>query len=85
MQSSEVRKNAVQCSKVKFGRMQCSAVQSSEVRKNAVHCSVVRKNAQTTNLILVRWFCGQKLVFNLGIPLNVFLDARRCPWQGAHK
>ena len=29
-----------------------------------------KNSAKTTNLILVRWFCGKKLVFNLGIPLK---------------
>ena len=29
-----------------------------------------KNSAKTTNLILVRWFCGKKLVFSLGIPLS---------------
>ena len=32
---------------------------------------VEKNSAKTTNLILVRWFCGKKLVFSLGIPLTV--------------
>jgi hypothetical protein len=30
-----------------------------------------KNSAKTTNLILVRWFCGKKLVFSLGIPLRL--------------
>ena len=29
-----------------------------------------KNSAKTTNLILVRWFCGKKLIFSLGIPLT---------------